>query len=109
VADIDKMSDDEIVALYEQIRGRAGEILAARHKAEFAAAREAGRLYVAHYMRYGAALTDESLTLDEAIDFLRYGEEACALSSKRITGPDGFVLEKDALSDLIWERDDATT
>ena len=95
------MTDDEVVALYREIQPRALEVLTRRHREEMTAARGAGRLYLADFYSYHQLHTEEFLTADEALVFLWGGFDNGNLSPLRVTGPDGYLLEAEALSEAL--------
>lgn len=62
----------------------------------------AGLMYVLHYWRYHSPYTEEFLTAEGAISFAAYGEDEGTMSTEKITGPNGYLLEGEAFSDARW-------
>ena len=96
---------EELGAIYKAELARLEPIRDAAREADKAyedALRDAGQLYVLHYMRYYAPCTEEFRTAEEAIQYAEYAEDAGEMSAQKVTGPDGYLLEGDALRDAMW-------
>lgn len=75
---------------------------AARTRAEHAAAREAGQIWIAECVKYHRPYEVEWFSLGDAASFLDGVDEDGRAASKAIRCPDGTVYTRDDRGDLTW-------